>query len=718
LYRTAFDVVHGGAGSERRFIRSMQFVARCAPHGPGFYSNPVPTSGESPQHTPSYGALPSRLPFPMPGGLIDLCRLERWNDTAEASRCFRRLREGPRYSISDIVNLTREEAGEPVGRRGCAGDLIEIRGDNLGDSGTLEFETPRGLVVVTEDWRDDRIRFEVPERARSGDLSLCINPGIPECVRFGACRLAESDTDHSFEVVQPPEIARFEASGSTVVSVAENTVEAEGCTNVQLIFQADEAERVRLLDGSGEPLWDSGEGSPRRITNEDAGEASVVSLSETETYTLEVTNLCDTIRQELTVRVYHALHLTASSARIRSGEDVTLEIRSSCPAPEGGIAITLTSDSPDALPAPSDPTLIPAGSDNVSVTLASAAPCSEATVRAEAPDHRTDSDMVLIYGAPVIRDVSPLRVTSCSPFTLSIEGDCFDPELGDLQVHVTDGSERRRLDIRDIRFNDAADRGHDAVLEVGGDGLLPGEWRLSVTSFGLETEWPGDPLVVAPAAAIIHSFSVSPSLITPCVATTVELTWEVENARQVNLTGDGFGPETRRYPPSCGRRTDSITTTVTEAQTFQLQAQSIGGGPGDSASTNVSERSVPQANQVLVRNRTIADTVAPDGHTITVWKFYLATCPGGDLAVCARAESVGTIEAGENLEVDLEDCTPIALTFVSHQWIDDWNRRHPRLAVPGPHDQLTAATSNFWETLTPLDLLGRDGAGLYIQNLV
>ncbi len=605
LHGAAQRVLDGYPGAEDYFAASLG----CIGDVPGAASSRQPiamTSG---------GAPDSRLPQ-HPFLIFDGCRAERWQETADSVQCFQQLQAAPRYEIDDIVNLTTG-----ISRRGCVGHEIEIQGSNLGDRGEITFG--RSSVITTLEWTDSSIRFTLPADARSGDIGICIDPEIDGCVRFSSvCRLPAADTDHSFEVVPAPEIDSFSLVGPAFIGRIEDTTqyEAEACTDATVIAVARHAEQVIIRNGTGTVVYDSGVGELRTIDTGALETPLVLSeIQEDVILTLEVSNLCGTISRVVELSIYNAIHLTAGS-RVRAGESVDVTLRISCPSPDGGTSVTLSSSLPTAFALPDGPVVIAEGETTTTVTLGATATCAEIEISANAPGHRGDSVIILIFDIPTIIEVTPLERSACSSFSLDIRGDCFDPTAAENNVLATNGTETVSLSVMDIRFLDPTNRGRNAVLEVRGENLSPGSWELFVESNGLTGTRFAAPLVIRPVPAQIHNFSSNLLRITPCVNNSVELRWEVSHVERVEISSGGGSVVSRSYGPTCTRRSDTARVTIREATSYRLSAFPIGGGTPVSSSLRVEEIATPQAEEVRVENwtrgRHSLNTHSPSGSRI------------------------------------------------------------------------------------------------------
>jgi len=686
VYSAAMRVLDGEPGAESYFAASFGCL------------NDFQRTGNRQQIAMSFGSFPPPG-FQRPPMILDFCRGKRAQESADVVGCLSLLHAAPRYEIDDIVNLTKG-----VSRRGCADDEIEIQGSNLGRRGRITFG--RRIETVTLSWTNSSIRFTVPAGARGSNIGICIDPEIYACTRFpNVCRLPAEGTDHSFEVVQAPEIDSFMLTGSTVRSTGTDQYEAEACIDITLNAIARYAEQVVIRDGTGTVVWDSGEGEPRTIDTGEIDTPPVLrGLQEDVTLTFEVSNLCGVISRVVELSIYKAIHLTAGT-RVRAGDSINMIIRISCPSPDGGTSVTLGSSLSGALTLPDGSVVIAEGETTTTVSLGASAACSEAEITASASEHRGDSVVILVFDTPVITEIIPLERNACSSFSLDVQGDCFDPELAGNSVYATNGTETVSLSVMNIRFLDSTNRGRNAVLEVNGENLLPGNWELFVESHGLTSARFTAPLVIRPVPAVIHNFSNNPLRVTPCVDNSVELHWEVSHAQRVEISSNGRSVVTRSYGSTCTRRSDTARVTISETTPYRLSAFPIGGGIPVSNSLRVTEEvNVLQAEKVRIWNWTLGRWF-PE-HTLTIWQQNFTT---------GERINRGTIQHGEEITIRLANCNLHRVFAISHQEIAEYNRRFGTsfsASDPGIIDR----NVEFKKYTTDM-LLGRDDRGVSIHRV-
>ena len=102
-----------------------------------------------------------------------------------------------------------------------------------------------------------------------------------------------------------------------------------------------------------------------------------------------------------------------------------MQVRSSCPAPAGGISIQLAADPSNRLAIPAS-AVIPAGQDSVTFDIeALGSQCADVIVTAQAAGHLDATHLLTVYDRPQLFSLSPDVIDACRPFELTIEGTCF-----------------------------------------------------------------------------------------------------------------------------------------------------------------------------------------------------------------------------------------------------------------------------------------------------
>lgn len=635
------------------------------------------------------GKVPARFRAPYP--LVDVCRLEQWDYTERGSRCFRALAKAPHYGIDDIFNVSKG-----VSRRGCQGDEIEIRGRNLGSRGRVRFGRAEAAV---SSWSERVIRFRIPERA-AGELAICIDPDITACVEFPfACRRSDAGTNHAFELVQPIMLNVFELRGWAVEPRGDGRFRMEACSAGVVHVNIVHAERLIIRDASGRVVWEAGDGTPGRFAID---AVRVEELREHVTYDLEASNLCGSVERRIAVEVFFSLRIDGPRI-VRAGETAEYRVFSSCPAARD-IPITIVSSPPGSLIGPVDRVAIPEGSSSIALPMTGHPPCAETTVTAEAFGHEPGSRSVRIVDAPVVTSTSPTTLVACHTQSLSIQGDCFDPEgINGVTLQPVSGRFGIYRTGRVRRFLDAGNPLHQSVLEIEVDGLLPGAYRLQVEAHDLQGPW-FEGLSVRPLAAEITHFEANPRTVFPCFPTRVTIDWAVRYARRVELRVAGRVEASEEFEafclPSSGRR----VVTLDKATDVELLAYPSGGGSPTRSSISLPEVSVEQASRVTLRNSTESPRF-PYSHRLTIWEVNWTT---GD-----EPKRRGLLEPNEQLDIALEDCNAYSIFATSHEWVTLHNERHrTRLDPDNPDVILWPEVHKF-----TLNVLGRNSAALRFYDI-
>lgn len=524
--------------------------------------------------------------LPLPPGLerrrlhFDLCRILD-EQVAEASRCAQAALMAERFTIESVINQSEGRSG--MSRMGCGGDLIEIVGTHFGDvQGRITFGLSESEAEITS-WSNTAIRFVVPENIHDEEFNLFVPLHIQDCTGFDrASRLPEPGTDFSFEVLFPPRIVNFYFL-DPAVQVADSVFRAEACTPLQLYLEVNNTETVQILDPTGSPV-------PFEESPDDSGVLRVDVLpdpdtDEPQTYTVDAENLCtlggEPISEAVAIQVYKAVHVRAPDYLVRARTSIGFTVRLSCPAPTDGLAVMLNSSRPDAIPAPSDPVYFAEGESVQTVYLTASSLCLETTITGRAVGHETGQGAtVMVYDTPVIRDLLPIDAVGCRPFELIITGDCLTPYPGGHAVELRpemsmDGSPRYLAMVED-------EDGEDPRRIVATVPALPaGQYEVRVLTVGGYSD--PYPLRIYPSHPEIIDFRVTHLACTPQGDTEFEVTWEVRNARQIQIFFDQPIPGAFPFSPSnaCESTWSDtqqfyIPTTVTDTVTITLTALPFG----------------------------------------------------------------------------------------------------------------------------------------------
>ncbi len=398
--------------------------------------------------------------------------------------------------------------------------------------------------------------------------------------------------DAPLTVVAPAKILRFYAGGQA------DQLVAEGCVPVHLDSAAEvdfcpgtlaRAEVSLLANGttiaSGLPLT----GTYR------------VSEPSDVTYTLRIetfagTNRCQVEERSVVVKRYLLLRVaiagqpSLSSSRqlfaIDRGSPFSVQISSSCPAPAGGVPVTLVSSRPSRLAGGT--VTIPDGAAQVAFA-ATGADCGEVTIQVSAPGHQATTYSVLFVDQPQVTGVVPAQIPACAPIpiTLTITATCaggaLGTEAGDPQVIVSGQGQQVAATITNIAVNQQDPFHGPSQIQARVPQLVAGTYTVSV-SFRSRVGSAAVPLQVLPGAPAIKSFKVAPSAVVSCIPTAIDLAWNGEQATQLKLfKTDLLGTvqiASLNRAPSCAPWSDTRSVGLIDRETeFRIDAMPPAGTP-------------------------------------------------------------------------------------------------------------------------------------------
>lgn len=150
---------------------------------------------------------------------------------------------------------------------------------------------------------------------------------------------------------------------------------------------------------------------------------------------------CAAVQASVTVRRAPKRVELSGPAQVKSSAPATLEIELPCPAPEGGLTLTLSSQPAGSLAHPAS-VQVAAGSRHIQVNVAAGSTlCGTATLTASAPDHQDGTWSTCVQLAPrIVSFVPPAGLKACERIRLSIEAECVPPEL---RAFAVDGARGR-----------------------------------------------------------------------------------------------------------------------------------------------------------------------------------------------------------------------------------------------------------------------------------
>lgn len=489
-----------------------------------------------------------------------------------------------------------------------------------------------------------------------GFLTSCFRGVLgAEIIQFmatgGAPLQIECTGRNKLTVVPPPVLSALSALGlggySSPLQDGATYLAEEGCTPVILIWR---------FDFGGQDAWvDPDEHLRVRVTRSDGSvvaeglgpeDSVTVTDRDDEIYTVHAVarageHECGSVEGTITVDRYLALHLEGPEA-LQVGHSGAVQVRNSCPAPAGGLDVTLSVDQPGRLQVPGKVNL-PEGQATATVqVVALGTGCDQVQVSAQAADHVGGAWTVAVFDRPEIAAISPTAVAACQSFELDFSGACFYP--GDTVVRAAKaGESQQTLEILEIT---------PTSLRCGGQGLKPGSWAVTVVSRGLASA--AALLDVQAAAPTITYFLAcvvrpeeDPSLtwcypLVPCADNWVKIRWSVQAAARVVIKRDQEDLYTVDLPECGGSSEDWISDILTGAATYTLEALPVGGGNPVVASSAIEAAGYSSVTLVNQSDR-----------ALVIWKIEGVYQDAADIPGASPKYDLAT---DGQLNLDLEGC--------------------------------------------------------------
>lgn len=342
----------------------------------------------------------------------------------------------------------------------------------------------------------------------------------------------------------PPRIERFDSSAAGQALTP--------CTPVELSWAladlpcAGELGLIRLeLLRDGQPLADHLPASGRHLDG--------TALDRDADYTLQLHSqdaqgqACSLQRADLRVRrSAKALGLSGGSS-VDTRAPLRLRLDIPCPAPAGGLAVSLAVQPSDALLLPTG-LLVPQGQTSLPFEVQAGAACGTASLSASAADHADARLALCVRREPgPVQFTPPMGLSACSAFTLRFDLPCADASLRAFAVDAA--GQRHALALTGAPAGGGCQRA--MTLSARSDGLLPGAYQLLlVNELGSSPVTPG--FTVAAAPRVVQA-PAELSVVTPCGATMQTLRVQVEAADAVRFSLPGSADTTvkRSGTPDC-----------------------------------------------------------------------------------------------------------------------------------------------------------------------
>jgi hypothetical protein len=342
----------------------------------------------------------------------------------------------------------------------------------------------------------------------------------------------------------------FSVIGESNVAFAANgvsTVTAEECIPVTLTWsiglktcaQTSASRRVSMLRN----------GQPFRATLLPDGQL-VVADADDATYTLRAesrlgsTN-CATVERSVTINRQKLLHVAPIlDPCVDAGATVSLNITKSCPAPAGGLPISISSS--DTAKVANGSFVLGEGERAALVDLFVGTRCGAVTLTVTAPGYVQAQISFVIVAPPQISAVSPTSVQTCDRVEITLTGTCLgEPGLPPVGALISPMGELLPavVEVRNAQTD----------VRLSHDPLPAGVYTVALSNCG-RASVASSPLVAANRPPEITSrFTANATALQICSTPTLTLSWTVRFASTVRLFRDAAPVTVRTYDDVCAR---------------------------------------------------------------------------------------------------------------------------------------------------------------------
>jgi hypothetical protein len=502
-------------------------------------------------------------------------------------------------------------------------------GEDFGPTAPAGWVLSVGLTPLPiVNWAPELIEVEFPEDVPAGcssigwtldvtEMAEVVNEMRAACQRFlgrgGSVSGVLHRDDVDLSVVGEAKIVRFTAGGEASELIA------EGCTQVMLEWDVE----ADICRGTAAALRVAILADGVEISSGLSSGSLSVSAAADVTYRLraETTALgatCATVQRDVRVRRYQVVRALAAGEVFGVGSSVPVTARISCPAPAGGVSVTLTSTRPARFPTTA--VMIPMGSAQATAMINAGAECGDVSVQATAPGHQATSLEFFVGDAPTISAMTPSQAGACTPFELCLTALCAGRRREQTRVVLERAGQTTEAPITSVQLMNPAEasRGPNKICAAVPT-LVPGDYAVGVSYYGRKGV-AGAPLRLLPLAPTIASFTVQPPEFLACTFPQVTLRWDVTNAAEVKIFRDGNQILQRSRTVSCAAWQDSFVdpTALSRDTTYRLDAIGAGGGPTKSTSVTVPERfPVAPAASATFKNNWAPS--ASDARSLYLW---------------------------------------------------------------------------------------------------
>jgi hypothetical protein len=486
--------------------------------------------------------------------------------------------------------------------------------------------------------------------------------------------------DAHFSLVGEPAIA-FDANGAT-------TLEAEACTSVPLRWAVTLHTCPQTVAALAVSLLRNGQ--PFRPTLAPSGQLPV-SDADNATYILQASSrlgaqACVTAQRSVTINRDKRIRIRPPIDRCLDTQAIMpLDITVSCPAPAGGLAVTVASNEPTRIANTSGTIL--EGATTASIDVTAGSECGPVTLTVSAPGHTPAQASLVVVAVPQIATMTPAVLPTCADLAFTLSGSCLGDQSHPPQVLLTGpgGAQTATVTVRIPQQEIGASRPF----------LPAGLYTVAVSNCGRMGYAPVPMRVENRAPVITTPLKADAPVVLLCTSPTLRLSWEVQYVSSIQLTRDRALMAQRTYDP-CQRASDSVSDqvpTVTAGVSYVLTATNPDGAITTSTLTIPAAPPAPPASSFAPLNSFVR----------RVNVFLLNREDFGGVFV-------GTLPPGQGSLVSIPNCRIRAIASLDPAEVEAHNRAFPQNQFD-PTAVNTVRTAGRWSRTNSAFALGQAASG-------
>ena len=423
----------------------------------------------------------------------------------------------------------------------------------------------------------------------------------------------------------------------------------------------------------------------------------VVSDAEDATYTVNAVSrlggqICAANQRSVTITRQKKLRIAPFIDRCVDAEStVTLQVSISCPAPRGGLPVTVTSQHPSRIPSTQES--IEEGYTSLSVDLTSGNQCGATRLTATAPGHTPAQITLIVVAVPQITAINPETVLTCEHVALIVTGSCLgDQDWVPQALLIADGAIQASVKVNTPQTE----------LALSHPPMPAGSYIVALSNCG-RVGYAPIPLQVTHQLPVITSPLVANATsVLLCATPTLTLSWRVRFTQILRLVRAGVIIAEREYDP-CQEVSDSADDTlptVSGGVSYTLVAIN----PNGEAVTET--LSIPVGTLVPTCSR----FVLTNNFTEAVNAFMV----NGENQ---NGIFLGTFEPRDTAIVSLSECQIRAVRSINPRLVEEHNQRFPNNQFDPKAVSTALAFGATWHRNFSNWRLGRSSAGPQSMSL-